>query len=82
MDGHHFHNTDPNHEGERFIVETFFKNLETGTVKLPDGPDGELIDVPIKDLGIHHPVIITALRISEPHVSAGGNRREHDGAEP
>jgi type IV pilus assembly protein PilM len=43
----------------RFLRETLFKNLEEGTVKLPDGYDpqskkltGELIDVPIKDLGI------------------------------
>ena len=65
MDGYHFHNSDPNHEGARFIVETFFKNLETGTVSLPDGPNGTPIDVPIKDLGIHHPVVITELRIEE-----------------
>ncbi len=66
LDGHHFHNTDPSHEGARFIVETFFKELETGKVSLPDGPDGAMIDLPIKDLGIHHPVVITELRIWEP----------------
>ena len=64
MDGYHFHNTDQLHEGTRFIVESFFKELESGSVKLPDGPDGAMIDVPIKDLGIHHPVVITELKIS------------------
>jgi type IV pilus assembly protein PilM len=64
--GYHFHNTlagdkegDRSNEGEQFIINTFFKNLETGTVKLPDGPQGDLVDVLIKDLGISHPVVVT-----------------------
>ncbi len=69
--GYHFHNSLPDGkfnvgkegEGEEFIRNTFFKNLETGTVKLPDGPDGKLIDVPIADLGIKFPVIVTHPRI-------------------
>jgi type IV pilus assembly protein PilM len=68
--GYHLHNTlrgDQNitvpYEGENFIINTFFKNLETGTVQLPDGPNGELIDVPIKDLGIKYPVIVTSEQI-------------------
>ena len=65
LDGHHFHNGDPNNEGAQFIINTFFKNLEEGTVALPDGPEGALVDVPIADLGIHHPVLITQFRIEE-----------------
>jgi type IV pilus assembly protein PilM len=64
--GHHFHNTlpgdtdgDRSNEGEQFIINTFFKNLETGTIQLPDGPDGALVDVKISDLGISHPVVVT-----------------------
>jgi type IV pilus assembly protein PilM len=65
MDGYHYHNSDPSDEGRQFILNTFFKNLEEGTVSLPDGPNGAMVDVPIKDLGIHHPVVITDLRIAE-----------------
>ncbi len=67
--GYHLHNTlrDPNvtvpYEGEDFILNTFFKNLETGTVQLPDGPNGELVDVPISELGIKYPVIVTTEEI-------------------
>ena len=50
-------------KAKRFIRNTFFKNLETGTVKLPDGPDGKLIDVPIADLGIKYPVVVTHPKI-------------------
>ncbi|HVT29943.1 MAG TPA: hypothetical protein VHE81_18140, partial [Lacipirellulaceae bacterium] len=63
----HLHNSMPGkfsvgEEGEEFIKNTFFKKLETGTVKLPDGPDGKLIDVPIADLGISRPVVVTHLK--------------------
>jgi type IV pilus assembly protein PilM len=67
--GYHLHNSlrDKNitvpYEGEDFILNTFFKNLETGTVQLPDGPNGELIDVPISELGIKYPVIVTSEEI-------------------
>lgn len=62
--GKHFHNSIPpkiqvKPEHSQFIKQTFFKNLENGTVKLPDGPGGELIDVPIADLGIKFPVVVT-----------------------
>jgi type IV pilus assembly protein PilM len=65
LDGYHFFNSDKNTEGAQFIFDTFFKNLEESTVSLPDGPNRNLIDVPIADLGIHHPVVITDLRIQE-----------------
>ena len=34
---------------------TLLKNLETGKVKLPDGPGGKLIEVSIAELGIRYP---------------------------
>jgi len=59
LTGYHYHNADMSNQTLRFLKETLFKNLEEGTVKLPDGYDpenkkltGELVDVPIKDLGI------------------------------
>ena len=67
--GYHLHNNlfDKNvnvgEEGEQFVNSTFIKNLETGTVKLPDGPNGKLIDVPISELGIKYPVVRTHLKV-------------------
>jgi hypothetical protein len=64
--GFHLHNSLPDlkvdlvgDEAEQFILNSFFKNLKEGTVKLPDGPNGELVDIPIADLGIRHPVVVT-----------------------
>jgi type IV pilus assembly protein PilM len=65
MRGYHLHNRLPDQnvevgdEAQQFIINTFFKNLESGTVKLPDGPKGAPVDVPIKDLGIRYPVVVT-----------------------
>ncbi|HEX5470710.1 MAG TPA: pilus assembly protein PilM, partial [Lacipirellulaceae bacterium] len=66
--GYHLHNSIPGKvnvgdEGEEFIKNTFFKNLETGTVKLPDGPGGKPIDVRSSDLGITMPVVVTHPKI-------------------
>ncbi|MGD9634215.1 MAG: type IV pilus assembly protein PilM [Pirellulales bacterium] len=64
LKGYHFHNTNgklrfTKEEGKLFIEKTFFKNLEEGSVELPDGPNGELVDVPYTKLGISAPVVIT-----------------------
>ena len=70
--GYHLHNSldEPKvdlrgDEGWEFVQNTLIKNLEDGTVKLPDGPNGEPIEVPIKDLGIKYPVILTFERIKK-----------------
>jgi type IV pilus assembly protein PilM len=61
LTGHHYHNSekDLQNQSEEFVKNTLLKNLEEGTVMLPDGYDpatkqfnGKLIEVPIKDLGI------------------------------
>ena len=67
LQGYHFHNTyprkpelvSPNDEGKEFIENTFCQALTNGSVKLPDGPDNQLIDVPIQKLGIRFPVVTT-----------------------
>jgi type IV pilus assembly protein PilM len=64
LKGYHFHNTNlglrfTNDEGKEFIENTFIKSLEEGSVQLPDGPNGELVDVPIAKLGVQCPVVIT-----------------------
>jgi type IV pilus assembly protein PilM len=85
--GYHLHNrlvdqkVEVGDEAQQFIINTFFKNLESGTVKLPDGPNGALVDVPIKDLGIRYPVVVTTEKtksvqyLSEPvDETAAGSR--------
>jgi hypothetical protein len=62
--GHHFHN-DGQNEGTQFVRSTLIKNLMEGSIPLPDGPKGEVIDVPYSELGISFPVIITNNRIVE-----------------
>jgi type IV pilus assembly protein PilM len=58
LTGHHFHNADMSNDTGRFVVQTLLRNLAEGTVELPDGPNGELIEVPIKDLAISHAWIV------------------------
>jgi type IV pilus assembly protein PilM len=64
--GYHLHNALPGQntsvaggEGGQFVLNTLIKNLETGTVKLPDGENGALVDVSIADLGIELPTLVT-----------------------
>jgi len=69
LKGYHLHNNlfdkkvDVGVEGERFVTETFLKNLEDGKVMLPDGPKGEMVEVPIADLGIKNAVVVTSERV-------------------
>jgi type IV pilus assembly protein PilM len=71
--GYHLHNSlreegvnvDVGEEGWTFVRNTFIKNLEEGTVQLPDGPNGALVDVKIADLGIKYPVQLTSFKIKK-----------------
>lgn len=54
LTGFHYHNADRTNERGEFVRNTLIKNLEEGSVMLPDGPDGAEILVPIKDLSISH----------------------------
>lgn len=62
LTGHHFHNMRGN-EGEQFVRSTFINELENGSIELPDGPNGEMMDVTFKELGIAYPVVVTKNRI-------------------
>ena len=44
---------------------TLIKKLEEGTVQLPDGRHGELIDVPMKDLAISHAWLVKDQKLRE-----------------
>ena len=66
MRGYHLHNTLDKYkdvkwgeEGEEFLRSTLIKQLELGKVKLPDGPNGEPVEVSMADLGIKMPVVVT-----------------------
>ncbi len=64
LKGYHFHNTNlglrfTNNEGKEFVENTFLKSLEEGSVQLPDGPNGAMIEVPIAKLGVQCPVVTT-----------------------
>jgi type IV pilus assembly protein PilM len=59
LNGYHFHNINPRTEGQRFVEDTLIESLENGTVMLPDGPNGEMVEVSMDELGISHPVVIT-----------------------
>jgi type IV pilus assembly protein PilM len=69
LKGYHLHNSlidqkvDVGDESEAFVQNTLIKNLESGTVMLPDGPGDQLVEVPIADLGIKHPVLVTSYRV-------------------
>jgi type IV pilus assembly protein PilM len=63
MVGHHFHNSilptvQVEDEATQFVLKTLCKNLKEGTVKLPDGENGELKDIKMADLGIGYPVVV------------------------
>ncbi len=62
--GHHFHNKG-GLEGEQFVRETFIRQLEEGTIQLPDGPEGEMMEVTYKELGIDYPVVVTKYKIEK-----------------
>jgi hypothetical protein len=64
LTGFHYHNADKRDQTARFVTQTLLKNLEEGTVKLPDGPGGALIDVPIKDIGISRPWLVIGKQLT------------------
>ena len=81
--GYHFHNNSKTnqklveYEGKQFIESTFCKSLENGSVQLPDGPNGQLVDVPISALGIGYPVVVTKERIEDvPYLAESGDAKE------
>ena len=54
--GHHFHNASGNSR-DQYVRSTLLKRLLNTTLQLPDGPNGELIEVRYEDLGIKFPLV-------------------------
>lgn len=72
LTGHHYHNLDRTNQTAQFVNNTLIEQLENGTVMLPDGWDpatkrwtGELIEVPIADLKIHHPWVYVGTEVKD-----------------
>lgn len=90
LTGYHYHNTDRSNQMGDFVKSTLIKNLEEGTIELPDGPNGELIEVPIKDLAISHVWIANGEKkvyedlvdpeaMQDPNAMGGGSSRGREG---
>jgi type IV pilus assembly protein PilM len=81
LTGYHFHNADQKNMTRQFVETTLVKQLKEGSVQLPDGPGGAVIDVPIKDLAIHHAFLVGDKKLDEQYwidpdaalVGAGGS---------
>ncbi len=56
--GYHYHNEDLIHRVGMYVRETLVENLRNKTVTIVD-PDGKAVELPIKELGIGYPVILT-----------------------
>ncbi len=65
LTGYHLHNGDKTNETRRYVENTLLKQLKEGSVELPDGPKGEVIKVPLKDLAITHPWFVGDKKINE-----------------
>ncbi len=74
--GYHFHNDGDNLEGEQFVNATLLKNLAEGSIQLPDGPGGEMVEVSFKELGVNFPVVVTRNRINEVEYDPEANSEE------
>jgi len=63
LTGYHYHNEEPNNASARFVNNTIIRALEENSVLLPDGPNGELVEVPLADMGISHPWLLTKRKL-------------------
>jgi type IV pilus assembly protein PilM len=64
--GYHFHNEGLENNSAAFVRQTLINNLRTQKIKLAD-KDGNLVEVPIAELGISHPVITSDLSTPRPY---------------
>ena len=58
ISGYHFYNLDPSNRGEQYVRNTLVQKLQTGSIELPDGPNGEVIRANLSELGIQFPFLI------------------------
>jgi type IV pilus assembly protein PilM len=62
LSGYHYHNKDTHEsQGAGYVRDTLIKNLREAKIKLI-GKDGQETELPIKELGIGYPVIVSEIR--------------------
>jgi len=83
LTGFHYHNLGQSNDTARFVNNTLIKALEEGVVELPDGENGELVQVPLADLGISHPWVVDDQKVRDevidPEAGLGGATPQRDG---
>ena len=79
LTGYHYHNSenDRSNQADEFVKNTLIKQLDEGFVELPDGAKGEMIKVPMADLGISHAFVYQGKKlydkVIDPEELLGGN---------
>ncbi len=74
--GCHYHNNETQEsQGASYVRDTLIKNLREAKIKLL-GKDGKETELPIKDLGIGYPVIVSQIRRLENEAIADPNSAE------
>lgn len=64
LQGYHYHNE--HHQGGiMFVQRTLIRHLKDGSVRLPVGPQRQLVDVKIRELGIQYPLVVDYGSIEE-----------------
>lgn len=62
LEGYHYHNDKAyaatGDEREGFVLKRLVKELETGSAKLPVGPNGEMMEFTYKELGLSLPFVL------------------------
>ncbi len=78
LTGYHYHNADQSNQTARFVNRTLIKNLEEGSVELPTGPGGELVEVSFADFGISYPWVVQGQKLRDevldPEADLSGGR--------
>ena len=69
--GHHYHNRDTGNESAEYIRRTLLRNLMDTSISLPD-KGGKPTQVPLKELGIQYPVLISASKVYDENIPVPG----------
>ncbi|MCH2130061.1 MAG: type IV pilus assembly protein PilM [Pirellulaceae bacterium] len=60
LTGHHFYNSESGNAGQAYVRNTLIRSLMDGTIELPDGPEGKVVEVTMEELGIRFPVLVNS----------------------
>lgn len=67
LEGYHYHNGVRGDEKSDFIRKHLINDLENGKVRLP-GPNGNLIDFSMKEMGICYPILFEEAKTEEENI--------------